>query len=68
MEGRRCLVLRRLLGDAAGGLGGCAGVHLSLLEEGLHVAAPRHGSGDRSAEKGGTGLGGERGWAECGGG
>jgi hypothetical protein len=56
MDGRRCLlVLRRLLGDAARGLGGCAGVRLSLLEEGLHVAAPRHGSGDLSAEKGGAG-------------
>jgi len=43
---------RRLLGDAAGGLG-CgpgAGVRLLLTEERLHVAsaAPRHGSGDLS--------------------
>jgi hypothetical protein len=46
-DGGRCLlvVCRRPLGDAAGGLG----VRLLLPEERLHVAAPRHGSGDRSA-------------------
>uniref|UniRef100_A0A0A9A170 Secreted protein n=1 Tax=Arundo donax TaxID=35708 RepID=A0A0A9A170_ARUDO len=47
MRGGRWLlvVVRRLLGDAAGGLGGGAGVRLLLPEEGLHVGAPRHGSG-----------------------
>jgi hypothetical protein len=48
-RGRGLLVVarrRRLLGEAAGGLGG-GGVRLLLPEEGLHVAAPRHGSGER---------------------
>jgi hypothetical protein len=49
---------RRLLGDAASGLGsGGGGVRLLLTVEGLHVAsaAPRHGSGDLSPADGAAG-------------
>lgn len=49
---------RRLLGDAASGLGsGGGGVRLLLTEERLHVAsaAPRHGSGDLSPADGAAG-------------
>jgi len=65
-RGLLVLVRRRLLGDAAGGLG-CgpgAGVRLLLTEERLHVAsaAPRHGSGGRSLScgaGGGVGMNGD---------